>query len=246
MATMASQVVLHPLVSQGLKYGSTTLGRDKLYRAVQYFARFFAWYLIRKDNKLDAARWAALKTHLATARKLMRLGKPIEHLQAALRASLSPGPALEQITTIGRQIGYFGYLTYDALVWAHAVRFINLNSDTAKKVARTSSRLWLAGILFSITHGILKTTRLSGEFQRLRASKTTGEKDLGEEAQRETKLSAIKAARVAIRQQLTLDLLDMWIPATGAEVVRVNEGTLGVLGLITSLMGVKMQWKAIS
>jgi hypothetical protein len=48
---------------------------------------------------------------------VMRLGKPIEHLQAALRASLAPGPVLEQISTIGRHIGYFGYLAYDALVW---------------------------------------------------------------------------------------------------------------------------------
>lgn len=47
----------------------------------------------------------------------MRLGKPLEHLQATLRAMGSPGPAAETITTIGRQLGYFGYLTNDALVW---------------------------------------------------------------------------------------------------------------------------------
>ena len=47
----------------------------------------------------------------------MRLGKPMEHFQAALRATSMTGPAAEQITTIGRQLGYFGYLTNDALVW---------------------------------------------------------------------------------------------------------------------------------
>ena len=47
----------------------------------------------------------------------MRLGKPMEHLQAALRAVTTSAPAAEQITTIGRQLGYFGYLTNDALVW---------------------------------------------------------------------------------------------------------------------------------
>ena len=30
MATIASQVVLHPVVSQSLKVGGTTLGRDKV------------------------------------------------------------------------------------------------------------------------------------------------------------------------------------------------------------------------
>lgn len=47
----------------------------------------------------------------------MRLGKPVEHLQAALRAAQTTGDVGEQLATIGRQIGYFGYLTYDAVVW---------------------------------------------------------------------------------------------------------------------------------
>lgn len=32
------------------------------------------------------------------------------------------------------------------------------------------------------------------------------------------------------RQQLLLDWLDIWIPATGAGLVNVNEGALGILG----------------
>ena len=47
----------------------------------------------------------------------MRLGKPVEHLQAALRAAQSTGEIGEQLTSIGRQFAYFGYLTYDAVVW---------------------------------------------------------------------------------------------------------------------------------
>jgi hypothetical protein len=50
-------------------------------------------------------------------RLVLRLGKPMEHLQAALRAALASGPPAEQILAIGRQLGYFGYLTYDTLVW---------------------------------------------------------------------------------------------------------------------------------
>lgn len=47
----------------------------------------------------------------------MRLGKPMEHLQAALRAALTSAPPLESITTIGRQLGYFLYLFFDMLAW---------------------------------------------------------------------------------------------------------------------------------
>ena len=50
----------------------------------------------------------------------MRLFKPLEHLQAALKAIQSAGSALERWTTIGRQLSYAGYLSFDALVWVRS------------------------------------------------------------------------------------------------------------------------------
>ncbi|KAF8078493.1 peroxisomal biogenesis factor 11 [Lyophyllum atratum] len=237
MATVASQVILHPLVSQTLKFGSTTLGRDKTYRAVQYFARFYSWYLLNKGDKLDATRWNALKSHLANARKLLRLGKPVEHLQAALRASFAPGPAVEQILTIGRQVAYFGYLSYDAVIWANAIKFFSLDPETAKRVGKTTNRFWLAGILFN------RATNKGSQGSRV--GKSWGEKDVGEETQRETRLKAVKDAQAAVRSQLLIDILDVWIPATGAGITNVNEGTLGIFGFITSVLGMKAQWEAV-
>ncbi|KAJ7446522.1 hypothetical protein B0H11DRAFT_2085143 [Mycena galericulata] len=131
MANIASQVVLHPAVSQGIR----------AYRAVQNFARFYAWFLISRGDKADAARWTALKSHLGTARKLLRLGKPMEHLQAALR---------------GR---------------AQSIKFANFQSDTAAKIGRIANRSWLAGILLSIIHAAIKTRRLTREAKLLKVQK---------------------------------------------------------------------------
>jgi len=157
----------------------------------------------------------------------MRLGKPMEHLQAALKATLSKGPVGEAVTTIARQLCYFGYLSFDAIVWvsrhqlllftipisvpqAQTIKLINLSPDGAKKVAKTAFRFWFAGISFSLVHGILKVSfvepyparrlitppksvRLSQEKRALVKSKAWGEKDLAEEAARETRLNAIEA-----------------------------------------------------
>jgi len=246
MATVASQVVLHPYVSQSLKYGSSNVGRDKLYRTVQYFSRFLAWYLLSRGNKAEAARWTALKSHLALGRKLMRLGKPVEHLQAALRAAQSTSEIGEQVTTIARQLAYFGYLTYDAVVWANAVKLVALKPSTAEKVLKTSNRYWLAGILFSITHGLLKTGRLAREAKKLRNSETWGEKDLSDEAQREVKQLALANLRADTRYQFIIDLCDIWIPAFNLGLVNVNDGFVGLAGFISSLMGLRAQWIAIN
>lgn len=42
---------------------------SQLYRAIQYFSRVLAWYLLFKGKTDQAARWSALKNHLALARK---------------------------------------------------------------------------------------------------------------------------------------------------------------------------------
>jgi len=245
MATVASQVVLHPLVSQTLKFGGTTAGRDKTYRAVQYLSRFLVWYFLNKGDKAGAARWNALKSHLGTARKLLRLGKPVEHLQAALRLSLASAPPIEQITAVSRQIAYFGYLSHDAFVWANAVKFIQLNPETTKRVSKTSNRFWLAGILLSIVHGIAKSMRLAAEAKKLKVSGSWVEKDVAQEAQRESKLATVQAARAATRRQFIIDLLDIWLPASGLELTSLNEGVLGIFGLISSIMGMQTQWNSV-
>ncbi|KAF7436947.1 Peroxisomal membrane protein PMP27 [Pleurotus ostreatus] len=223
MAAIASQVVLHPVVSQSLKMGHTTVGRDKTYRAIQYFARFYAWYLLSRGNKDEAARWSSLKSHLGTARKLMRLGKPMEHLQSAAKAALAPGTPVEQITTIGRQLGYFGYLTFDSFVWAHSIKFLKLKPETAAKNAR-----------------------LVGQIKALKSTKPWGEKDLGEEAEREAKLSALYNSRDALRHQLYIDMLDIWLPVSNLKYVNLNDGVLGILGVISSVLGWQKQWASVN
>jgi len=246
MSSLASQLVLHPYVSRSLKYGGTNLGRDKLYRTIQYLSRFLAWFFLSRGNKAEATRWNALKTHLALGRKLMRLGKPVEHLQAALRAAQSPTELGEQLATVGRQLAYFGYLTYDATIWANAVKVINLKPSTTQRVAFISNRFWLSGILLSITHGLLKAGRLAQEAKKLRASESWGEKDLGNVAQREARQLALEKMRSDTRYQFIIDILDIWIPASNLGLVNVNDGLVGLAGFISSVMGVHAQWVAMN
>lgn len=49
----------------------------------------------------------------------MRIGKPLDHLQAAVKSLDVQDPFLK-LTAVGRQLGYAGYLTHDMLVWVSA------------------------------------------------------------------------------------------------------------------------------
>jgi len=245
------QVIMHPVVSRSLKIWSTTLGRDKTYRAIQYFARFYVWALLRGGDKEKAAQWNALKNHLGLGRKLLRLGKPLEHLQSALKISQSPAShSLERYTSLARQLSYAGYLTLDGIVWANSVRFIALNPERAEKILKGSLRFWFIGILFGMGNGLLKVTRLQNEAKNLRSShpgsySAAASEKLGEKEANDTRLKVLEKERAAVRYQLLLDVMDMWIPATGLGIVNFNDGVVGILGFITSVMAFRSQWNSL-
>jgi len=243
MSGIASQVILHPTASQTLKLWSTTVGRDKTYRTVQYFSRFLAWWLIANGYKERAQQWSTLKSALGTGRKMMRLGKPLEHLQAALKATQVSTTAGEQITTIGRQLAYAGYLTYDSLIWAHAVKFIDLTKERKEQVSKISNRFWLAGIIFNLVHALLKAGRLADEVKALRSPKAS--EKLGDDAERNAKYHALQNTRTALRYQFIIDSLDVWLPATNLGFVNLNDGILGITGTVTSLMAIRKEWQSV-
>lgn len=94
---------------------------------------------------------------------VIRLGKPLEHLQAAIKASQSTTLSLhaaERFTAIARQLSYAGYLAFDAVVWANSIKFINLLPSRADKALKASLRFWFVGILFGLGNGLLKVSHL--------------------------------------------------------------------------------------
>ena len=54
----------------------------------------------------------------------------MENAQAVLKAIAAPGETGERITTIGRQIGYFGYLSLDNIAWVRLRLHAALSSTT--------------------------------------------------------------------------------------------------------------------
>lgn len=45
-------------------------------------------------------------------------------------------------------------------------------------------------------------------------------------------MTSCTSARDNNQKQLVIDLLDVWIPATGAGLLDINEGALGMLGYV--------------
>ncbi len=231
------------------------MGRDKVLRTIQYFSRFYAWYLYRTNNPTSAIQpWTVVKTQLGLTRKILRVGKFVEHLRAgseiydAARKS-SNGDKITQYLQILRQIGYGGYLFFDMLTLLDAM---GVKKDPkAKNIQATAYRFWLSGLAASAVAGIYNSYKL-----RERA-KTIDEKDA------EAKVEKVKIAKYApppsfcctgaltvdprqqhaVNIQLLSDLCDLTVPSTMLGYANFDDGIVGLAGTTSSLLGVYGAWQ---
>lgn len=141
-----------------------TVGRDKLLRTIQYFARFYSWYLYRTNHPQSSiAPYNAIKKQFGLSRKLMRVGKNVEHFKAAAvafdskSAATSSDPVLKYLA-IGRQLGYGGYLSFDMVTYLDASGIKKLSAN--KRLQDNAYRAWFSGLMCSAIAGVYSLYRL--------------------------------------------------------------------------------------
>ncbi|KAI9284626.1 peroxisomal biogenesis factor 11 [Umbelopsis sp. AD052] len=236
-------------VDQILKYLNTTNGREKLYRTIQYFSRFYAWHLFRQGaSKETVARWNGLKTNLASGRKLFRLFKPIEFGKGAV-AALNVNDSVLRATGALRQLGYFGYFFVEMFVYLHQVGFITLQNH--KKISDLGFKFWAAALAFSVSNGLYKLKQVQGRIEMIKRNSklvnaSTSEKDAQRAADYRMQEKALVKEKSDATYQLLQDALDFIIPSSTLGWIAADEGLVGIVGTVTSIMGASTQWKKVS
>ncbi|KAJ5196132.1 hypothetical protein N7449_006611 [Penicillium cf. viridicatum] len=231
---VANTLIYHPALAHWLRFVATTVGRDKLLRTIQYFSRFYAWYLYRTNKPQSAIDpYNAVKKQFGTTRKIMRIGKFLEHLKAAAVAfdNKSPVDPVLRYLAIGRQLGYAGYLTLDAITVIDVVGIRKLSS--AKRLQESAYRSWAAGLIFSTVAGVYTLVRLQEK------EKTIDRK----EGEGVVEAKKIEKERSAARIQLLSDVCDLAAPLTAVGILNLDDGLVGITGTVSSLIGVWSQWR---
>ncbi|CAJ2505247.1 Uu.00g126410.m01.CDS01 [Anthostomella pinea] len=235
---VADAVIYHPTVAHYLKFVATTVGRDKLLRTLQYFARFYAWYLLRTNGtRAEIAPFDAIKKQFGAARKLLRAGKNVEHFKAAAVAMDSKSSAASgmdpvlRYAAVGRQLGYAGYLTLDLMALPDALGVRKW--EGAKTVGREAYRCWAVGLACSVV-------AQSYTLLRLREREARVDRKEGEGV---VESKRIAKERTTSQLQLLSDLCDLTIPTSALGWVGFDDGFVGLAGTTSSLIGVYNQWK---
>lgn len=228
------------------------VGRDKLLRTLQYFSRFYAWYLYR-TNRPQAAidPYNAVKKQFGTTRKIMRIGKFVEHLKAASIAleNKSPVDPVLRYLAVGRQLGYAGYLTLDTITVVDAIGYRKLAS--AKRLQENAYRAWGAGLACSAIAGIYTLFRLQEKEKTVDRKEGEGVVEAKKiekyvhypPRKQEHSTNHIHRERSAARIQLISDLCDLAAPTSALGILALDDGLVGISGTVSSLIGVWSQWR---
>jgi len=222
-------------------------------RTLQYFSRFYAWYLLRTNRPQSAIEpFNAIKKQFGTTRKILRIGKFLEHLKAAAIAADNKAPIdpVLRYLAIGRQLGYAGYLTLDTIGVVDAMGIKKLSY--AKKLQDNAYRCWMAGLIFSAVSGVYSLWRLQEKEKKV--DRKEGEGVV--EAKKIEKYVPCSFGRVEVhanandcrerstaRTQLVSDVCDLAAPVSALKYMDLDDGIVGIGGTISSLIGLQSQWR---
>ncbi|KAI8065120.1 peroxisomal biogenesis factor 11 [Gongronella butleri] len=201
------------------KFLATTTGREKLCRLVQYFSRFFVFYLTRQGAPKDVIKkWAELKGHLGNARKFFRLAKNIEFATNAVKGLSIQDPVL-RATTVIKQVGMFLYYTTEAV---NLMNIIHFRADAnLKNITRFGMKCWWVALASSLVAGLYKFNGIKAKREQLVKA---GEKADPADAKK------LQKDFVAARYQFIQDACDIVIPTAGLNLIGFDEGIVGIAG----------------
>lgn len=228
-------------IDRWLKLLASTQGRDKIYRLVQYFCRFLAYYLARLSPSSEyVKRIQRLSVTVGSARKrkqtlapvltngavVFRMGKPLDNLQIILRSNGIKADA-ERSMVIGKAIGFGGWLSLDMFQWFHGNGIVELSPEWLGFVNRNAPRLWLLGLLSSLSLNLYKIHRLNPDCLKSR----------GDAHEALCKGLDHQATRQVVKDALQ-DAVDLVIPLSLMGSIDVNPGVVGLAGTFTSCLGI--------
>ncbi|EZA57708.1 hypothetical protein DMN91_002975 [Ooceraea biroi] len=202
-----------------IKVNELTTGRDKIIRLLQYASRTY-WYYAQNSNrtKYSAEILRSLEFTFSSFRKLLRLGRCVDSLYSATKVLKHPDLIL-RTTLVSAKLANALYLLSDHFIWMGRVGIFKVNLDKWNKAA---NKYWLVNIIMNImrdVYEIIKIMQYKGTV--LRQQRT---------------VSCLKDHKDVVMDTVK-NACDLFIPLTALGITRCTPGTVGLLGVISSFIG---------
>ncbi|ORZ37702.1 peroxisomal biogenesis factor 11 [Catenaria anguillulae PL171] len=230
------------------KYTATTVGRDKLYRLIQYLSKFLAHRLLTLDakaNKDTIDKLTKLVKHLSLSRKLMRIGRPLEYAQNLLTNVPATKDPVIRYCLIGKNMLLTVWMGYDFLAWAQGVGL--WKSTDAKRMQERTNRFWFAGLACGLVSTVYQIHVNMSKYVRFACVRLLSLSRFRSMLSTHllTYPRSVYSTRSKLLRQIFQELLDILVPAKGLGYHSLSDGVIGLTGALTSAMGAQAQWNKV-
>jgi len=227
-----------------LEWFKKTDGRDKLYRFVQYFSKYVIQVL--KEHGADKDIIERLNkgaSAVGLTRKLLRFFRAAEYTQEFLKA-FDIKDDVEKYGSLAKSFFLALWMVCDHIQWLNKVGYLKLGATP--KIDEWHSKGWLFGLLIGVLITLYKL--------RIVLTSLADANSIAYRAAQDSNPSALKDANKQINEQtdkrnkLYMSFIkgsvDAVIPAQRLAWLPVSDGTVGLAGAITSVIGAYDTWPA--
>lgn len=236
------------LATQIIKFGGQANGRDKLFRLIQYGSKLVWWHLHNNARGPEMVqKLKKLESSLSMTRKLLRMGKSLDFIMAALKSVHIKDTALRLTITMSK-LNQACFLLFDHIIYAHNVGLINTDK---KKWSEISARFWVVSLILNLARNAYDLMNIIQEELRQRQSCEAkhGQQVNGDSNHNRKTYSQDTNIVVKIIMQnkpvvldLVKNLADLVLPLSTLGKVNASAGMQGFLGLISSAAGIATVW----
>ncbi|XP_071523705.1 peroxisomal membrane protein 11A isoform X2 [Panulirus ornatus] len=223
-----------------IRLNSTTAGKDKLIRLMQYLSRFLCHNLESKKNLRDhVARLKILESSFSTFRKFLRLDKSIIILHGALRTLHLPDRILRVTLTLSRIYQTF-FLLVDHIIWIGRIGLYDIDKE---KWSKYSNKFWLGYIILNLFRDIYEILRIIQRQVRCQNPVPCLYKNVPFIRTVCDYVPVTKPVFQFAEEHKDVfwdslkNICDIWIPLTSLGHTKLSPGMVGLLGSVSSFAG---------
>ncbi|XP_050523430.1 peroxisomal membrane protein 11B isoform X2 [Daktulosphaira vitifoliae] len=201
-------------------------------RFLQYGSKT-AWHYMEK-NDVDITsinKFKQLEQSLAAFRKLLRFGRFIDTLYAALKTVNHSDKSIRFCVTFSK-VAHSLYLLCDHYLWLGKQNFIQVNTI---KWTQTSNKYWLLSIVLNLVRDVIELNKLLNSMLKKKILNTLNRKVTPKDV-----FSSGAVQFVSDHKDLLIDTVkngcDILLPLTNLGLIRLSPGTIGVAGMLSSVL----------
>ena len=200
-------------------YFSTTVGRDKVFRFIQYFSRFVSNTI---EDKMLIEKLKSVISSASTTRKWLRLFRldfytPLLSFIEGNRQIDSVLQNLDFIRNISMQLFFY----CDHALLFNTLKLYTPSKDVLAQLKKSHMKFWAIGIMLNM----LKHLHVYSIYPKKKQDKKSFIMD---------------------HKKFLMDFIDLLIPLTSLGYLKFSDSHVGIFGSITALNGAYEQYKKVN